>query len=167
MESFDDPDLAVLDRTGGLTSSHFNFPLVSPLWSAGVVSLGGAYHKAPGWSRVVDKSTFVVSSGDICASQLFYLSAINLFVQLKGLICHGHGFTLFCTSFLTLDVLETCLEPLLLIIPHSVGTPLPLRDVTCVPIFALLLVTAISTSVSDISSAGFSDWYFGSLYTKY
>lgn len=155
----------MLDCAGSLTSSYFNFSLVSPLQSAGVVSLDGAYHEAPGWSTVVDTLAFVVSSGDICASRFFHLSTFNLFVRLEDLICYGRDFKLFCTSFLTLDALETCLEPLLLIIPHSVGTPFPLswlthqqlhhsssrpllRDITRVPIFALVSVTAVSLSVS-------------------
>jgi hypothetical protein len=137
------------------------------------VSLGGAYREAPGWPLVVDTSTFVVSSGDVCASRLFHLSTVNLFVQLGDLISHGRDFTLFRTSFLTLEALETRLEPLLLIIPHSVGTPFPLswltrqqlrhstsrpllRDVTRVPILALVSVTTVSTSVSDVSSVEFS-----------
>lgn len=137
------------------------------------MSLGGAYREAPGWPLVVDTSTFVVSSGDVCASRLFHLSTVNLFVQLGDLISHGRDFTLFRTSFLTLEALETRLEPLLLIIPHSVGTPFPLswltrqqlrhstsqpllRDVTWVPILALVSVTTVSTSVSDVSSVEFS-----------
>lgn len=137
------------------------------------MSLGGAYREAPGWPLVVDTSTFVVSSGDVCASRLFHLSTVNLFVQLGDLISHGRDFTLFRTSFLTLEALETRLEPLLLIIPHSVGTPFPLswltrqqlrhstsrpllRDVTRVPILALVSVTTVSTSVSDVSSVEFS-----------
>lgn len=173
MESFDDAGLALLDSAGSLTSTHFPFLPVSPLRSAGVVPLGGAYREAPGWPTVVDTSTFVVSSGDVCVSRLFHLSSVNLFVQLEDPISHGRDFTLFRTSFLTLDALETRLEPLLLIIPHSVGTPFPLswltrqqlrhstsrpflHDVTRVPIFALISVTSVSTSVSDVSSVEFS-----------
>lgn len=77
------------------------------------MSLGRAYQEAPGWPLVVDTSTFVVSSGDVCTSRLFHFSTVNLFVQLGDLISYGRNFTLFRTSFLTLEALETRLEPLL------------------------------------------------------
>lgn len=154
-------------------SFHYGFPPVSPLQSLGVVSLGGAYREAPGWPSVVDTSTFVVSSGEVCASRLYHLSSVNLFVQLGDLISHGRDFSLFQTSFLTLEASETRLEPLRLLIPHSVGTPLPiswllrqrlhhsisrplLRNITRVPISALVSVAAVSMSVSDVPSTEFS-----------
>ncbi|KZP03687.1 hypothetical protein FIBSPDRAFT_968780 [Athelia psychrophila] len=165
---FDPEDLQSSDCYS-LCPTLLNRPSLVPPQSAGRVTLGGAFRVNPGWPRWVDTSLFVVCSGDIQSSCILLLSPVGICVQLGNLLSHEHDYTLFQTSFVIFQDIESGAQPPWLAVPHSLNLPITrlswthpmrhwcrslLKDISCFPIQVVVFEEVEEVSVYNITVQG-------------
>ncbi|KZP08635.1 hypothetical protein FIBSPDRAFT_901118 [Athelia psychrophila] len=165
---FDPEDLQSSDCYS-LCPTLLDRPSLVPPQSAGRVTLGGAFRVNPGWPRWVDTSLFVVCSGDVQSSCILLLSPVGICVQLGNLLSHERDYTLFQTSFVIFQDIESGAQPPCLAVPHSLNLPITrlswthpmrhwcrslLKDISCFPIQVVVFEEVEEVSVYNITVQG-------------
>ncbi|KZP26715.1 hypothetical protein FIBSPDRAFT_949288 [Athelia psychrophila] len=168
-ESAFDPEVPRSSGCFSLSPTLLDHPPLVPLPFADRVTLGGAFRVNPGWPRWVDTSLFVVCSGDVQSSCILLLSPIGLCVQLGNLISHEHDFSLFQTSFVIFQDIESGAQPPCLAVPHSLNLPITrlswshpmsrwcrslLKDISCFPIQVVVFEEVEEVSVYNVTVQG-------------